>query len=158
VADVLEITAELGETPGEHHFYIEFMTGHPDVDIPDFLRETYPERMTIVLHHQFQDLDLSLDGFAVTLWFKRVEARLTIPFEAITSFADPSVKFGLRFVEEENGLLPQAADEARPEDTVSAKPKTEKPEIEIEDTGTDGEQGEPEKSAEVVSLDAFRKK
>ncbi len=153
VADVLQITAELGETPGEHHFYIEFMTAHPGVDIPEFLHKSYPERMTIVLHHQFQDLNLSEDGFSVTLWFKRVEAQLTIPFDAITSFADPSVKFGLRFVEEENGLLPEIADDTPSDDAAPAKPDIGKEEVSAED-----DQDEPEKSADVVSLDAFRKK
>ena len=82
---------------GEHHFYIEFLTQAPDVSIPDHLIEDYPERMTIVLQHQFQNLDVTEDGFGVTLWFKGKESRLEIPFHAVTSFADPSVKFGLRF-------------------------------------------------------------
>ncbi|MEQ8935259.1 MAG: ClpXP protease specificity-enhancing factor SspB [Amphiplicatus sp.] len=95
VKDVLEMTAEIGATPGEHHFYIEFATQAPGVIIPDELIETYPERMTIVVQHQFENLVVRDDEFALTLWFKGIESRLTIPFEAVTSFADPSVQFGL---------------------------------------------------------------
>jgi len=102
VKDVLTITADLGETPGDHHFYVEFLTDAPGVNLPDHLKAQYPERMTIVLHHQFDDLDVGNDGFQVTLSFKGVEARLAIPFDAITSFADPSAKFGLRFQEDED--------------------------------------------------------
>ena len=137
--DVLEITAELGATPGEHHFYIEFLTGAPGVSLPDALRETYPERMTIVLQHQFENLVVSDEGFAVTLWFKGEESRLAIPFEAVTSFADPSVGFGLRFAPERR--------EAEP-----AKPPAPVAKLESVKTPAKAEGGE------VVSLDQFRKK
>src|ERR1700691_898008 len=83
--------------PGEHHFYITFLTHFPGVEIPDYLKKQYPEEMTIVLQYQFFGLKLSEDGFSVTLSFNNVKERLHIPFEAITTFADPSVNFALQF-------------------------------------------------------------
>ena len=142
VKDVLEMTAEIGATPGEHHFYIEFATQAPGVIIPDELIETYPERMTIVVQHQFENLVVRDEEFALTLWFKGIESRLTIPFEAVTSFADPSVQFGLRFAE------PLGQADAKP----AAPAKTEK----VEDPKAEPEK--PAESGQVVSLDQFRKK
>lgn len=143
VADVLHMTAELGATPGDHHFYIEFVTGAPGVSIPDVLRETYPDRMTIVIQHQFENLTVDEDGFAVTLWFKGRQSRLVIPFEAVTSFADPSVQFGLRFSEP---LEEEAS--ARRATPIPAQAS------ENEDDMSDASK----ESADVVSLDQFRKK
>lgn len=146
VRDVLEMTADLGEAPGNHHFFIEFLTKADGVSIPDHLHDTYPERMTIVLQHQFGDLQVDQAGFKVSLWFKGVEARLEIPFEAVTSFADPSVQFGLRF---DAGLDPQTTDgqsESQPTDSK----------IDKENSGESDSQTDP--SADVVELDAFRKK
>lgn len=129
--DVLSVTVELKKTPGEHHFYIEFATAAPGVAMPDDLRESYPDLMTIIIQHQFEALEVSEEGFAVTLWFKGKPARLTVPFEAVTSFADPSVSFGLRF--------------------AGASPPPEK-------SSAEKEKEKDEASGEVVSLDSFRKK
>jgi len=134
--DVLVMTEELGAAPGEHHFYIEFETGADGVVIPDDLISAYPERMTIVLQHQFDDLSVREDEFSVTLWFKGKQARLTVPFDAVTSFADPSVQFGLRF-------------DTAPH-TKTAKVEVEKP---VEPAAEDDVHG-----AAVLQLDAFRKK
>lgn len=144
VRDVLEITAELGEAPGDHHFYIEFETGANGVVMPDHLRETYPARMTIVLQHQFENLSVDDEAFFVTLKFKGKEANLRIPFEAVTSFADPSVKFGLRFVAGEDGAPSHVEDEP----TENKAPQSET--AAAADDDGDG--------ADVVSLDSFRKK
>ena len=158
VGDVLEITRDLGAAPGEHHFYIEFMTGHAGVEIPDHLRQTYPDRMTIVLQHQFKDLEVTKDGFAVTLWFKGEAARLTVPFEAITVFADPAATFELRFSEPDpsdlsritlQGKYDVCDDGGDDDDAPNAPPKAGPP--------ADGP-AEDKKRGEVVSLDAFRKK
>jgi hypothetical protein len=83
--------------PGDHHFFISFRTQDRGVLIPEFLRKQYPEEMTIALQYQYQDLVVSNESFSVTLNFSTVPQRLTVPFAAITSFADPSVSFGLRF-------------------------------------------------------------
>ena len=80
-----------------HHFYIGFATRMPGVEIPDHLRARYPDEMTIVLQHQFWDLDITDTGFSVTLSFEKQLERLVIPFAAIRSFADPSVSFALEF-------------------------------------------------------------
>ncbi|MHA1538875.1 MAG: SspB family protein [Alphaproteobacteria bacterium] len=88
--------------PGMHHFYISFKTKHPEVDMPEFLAEKYTDEMTIVLQHQFWDLFIAEDHFKITLSFSKVPCTLTIPFSAITGFADPSVEFGLQFHSEED--------------------------------------------------------
>ncbi len=79
---------------GAHHFRITFKTGFPGVEIPDFLREQYPEEMMIILQHQFWGLKVKDNHFEVTLSFKKVPATLSIPFAALTQFADPGVAFG----------------------------------------------------------------
>ncbi len=142
--DVLEIVRDIGDAPGEHHFYIEFLTHAPGVLIPEHLCQEYPERMTIVLQHQFQNLIIDDEGFGVTLWFKGRETRLEIPFLAVTSFADPSVEFGLRFepIDDVSDNDDETADAAPADD--KALDADEKPK------SGDG--------ADVVSLDAFRKK
>jgi hypothetical protein len=140
VHDVLEITAELGHTPGAHHFHIEFETQAAGVSMPESLREEYPERMTIVLQHQFENLQVSERSFGVTLRFKGREARLEIPFDALTLFADPFAAYQLRF----------AAPTAPPfEEKPAAAPAP----------GDSGQEAEASSDAhKVVALDAFRKK
>lgn len=145
--EVLKMVAEIGDAPGEHHFYIEFVTGAVGVDIPDYLREQYPERMTIVLQHQFDDLTVDEEKFSVALWFKGKQARLTIPFAAVVSFADPSAQFGVRF-------------DAEPLDETTA---ADEPEEAADENAASGDAAKTKTaakgdSAEVVSLDAFRKK
>ncbi|MDZ7627900.1 MAG: ClpXP protease specificity-enhancing factor SspB [Parvularculaceae bacterium] len=141
VRDVLKMTEELGAAPGDHHFYIEFDTQAEGVAIPGHLLAQYPQRMTIVLQHQFNALEVHDDAFSVTLWFKNVQSRLTVPFEAVTSFADPSVQFGLRF----EGAVPTRA-------PVAATPITPAVAAKVERAAAASE------GAAVVSLDAFRKK
>jgi len=124
---------------GAHHFYIGFGTQMPGVVIPDSLRERYPDEMTIVLQHQFWDLDVGDDAFSVALSFQKQLERLTIPYEAIRSFADPSVNFALEFTgppaePQVVGSLPAPA--AAPE----AAAESDRP------------------AAEIVTLDSFRKR
>ena len=145
--DVLSMVAELKDSPGEHHFYIEFMTTAPDVTMPDHLREDYPERMTIVLQHQFENLVVTDEYFAVTLWFKGKEAHLKIPFDAVSSFADPSAQFGLRF---------EAAPD--PDSAETSSPQTEAAADSADETEEEASTDERTDSADVVSLDSFRKK
>lgn len=82
---------------GNHHFYITFTTTHPNVEMPDYLREQYPDEITVVLQHEFWDLEANDYSFSVTLCFNDIHERLVIPYSAIVSFVDPSVKFGLQF-------------------------------------------------------------
>ena len=102
IREALRRVAEDG-WPGTHHAYITFRTDAPGVDVPDSLRARYPDELTIVLQHQFWDLEVEDDRFAVTLSFSKVGHRLTVPFAALTGYADPSVKFGLQF-----GVSPKA--------------------------------------------------
>jgi hypothetical protein len=96
VRKVLADTARDG-LPGDHHFYITFRTHAPGVKLSSRLREQYPDEMTIILQYQFWDLRIDDEGFEVGLHFKNIPERLSIPFEAITGFYDPSVQFGLKF-------------------------------------------------------------
>ena len=135
--------------PGDHHFFITFDTGHPDVEIADWLSDRYPGEMTVVMQHWFDKLEVAEDGFAVTLNFGDAPERLYIPFDAVLTFVDPSVEFGLRFESmegeeiEEDALVPAA----RPLEDPKDQPKA-----------TGGEPAQAgRKDAEVVSLDTFRK-
>jgi hypothetical protein len=103
-----QIEAAGGALPGAHHFYITFKTGAPDVDIPNDLKERFPDEMTIVLQNKFWDLSVREDSFTVGLSFNQVPAKLVIPFAAITAFVDPAVDFGLQFqaIEDEEELEP----------------------------------------------------
>ena len=92
-----QVVAEGGELPGNHHFYITFKTAAPGVDIPNHLKERFPDEMTIVLQNKFWDLTVGEDAFSVGLSFNQMPAKLMIPFAAITAFVDPAVDFGLQF-------------------------------------------------------------
>src|SRR6516164_251205 len=96
VRETLARTAREG-LRGVHHFYVSFRTDVPGVVLPDYILEKYPEEMTIILQHQFWGLEVGEEEFSVTLSFQNRPEQLTIPFAAVTSFADPSVKFGLQF-------------------------------------------------------------
>ena len=108
--------------PGTHHFFIAFRTAEEGVAMPDSLRRSHPEEMTIVLQHQFRDLVVEDGAFAVTLNFNAVPMRLTVPFGAITSFVDPSAEFGLRF---DGGGPPPGGDEAGDGDGSARPPRGE---------------------------------
>ena len=126
--------------PGEHHFFITFDTRHPDAELADWLRERYPEEMTVVIQHWYDGLKVTDDGFSITLNFGNAPEPLFVPFDAISTFVDPSVEFGLRF-------------EGNEDDDFDDD--SESPMIELED---DHVESEPRKGdAEVVSLDSFRK-
>lgn len=96
VRAALEKVAHDGFLPGDHHFYISFRTHYPGVTIPDELMARYPDEMTIVLQHQFLDLDVDEDGFAVTLQFGGQPKRLTVAYLALTRFFDPTVQYLLQ--------------------------------------------------------------
>jgi uncharacterized protein len=135
--EALARTAREG-LPGDHHFYIGFRTWAPGVIIPNYLLEKYPDEMTIVLQHQFRALEVGDRAFSVNLSFSSRSERLTIPFAAVTTFADPSVNFGLQF----------EVPEAKPAEAAAALPAP---------PATDAP--EPERpAAEIVTLDKFRKR
>lgn len=130
--------------PGKHHFYITFRTRAPGVIIPEHLSNRYPDEMTIVLEHQFWDLEVYPDRFRVILKFSGQPHPIVIPFDALTRFFDPSVKFGLQF-EQGHG------DEARMASGDDAAPAQAAPQP------VQNNEQQPTTSS-VVSLDAFRKK
>jgi hypothetical protein len=103
--------------PGAHHFYITFKTGAPGVSIPPHLRERFPDEMTIVLQNKFWDLEVTQQGFSVSLTFNQVPAKLQIPFAAITAFVDPAVDFGLQFQAAVDELAPEAHEDAENDGT-----------------------------------------
>jgi hypothetical protein len=145
VRDVLRRVAEEG-LPPPHHFYITFRTSHTGVELPEHLRDRYPGDMTIVLQHQYWDLEVDDTGFGVTLSFNDQLQRLVVPFEAIRVFADPGVEFGLQFTIE----APPEVAAAEPTRLLGAPARPRPVDREAE--------GEKEGGAEVVSLDRFRKK
>lgn len=139
---------------GAHHFYIAFATTMPGVEIPDSLRTKFPTDMTIVLQHQFWDLEIGADAFSVTLSFQKQLERLTVPFAAIRTFADPSVNFALEFAAD-----PEAAAEAPAEKPAAQKPTALPAAIKPAPAPTGEPQSKPKtEGAEVVALDKFRKR
>src|SRR5260370_25049521 len=137
VRDALKRAAREG-LRSAHHFYIGFGTRMPGVVIPDSLRARYPDEMTIVLQHQFWDLEIAEDSFSVTLSFQQKPERLEIPFAAVRSFADPSVNFALEF----------AAPEGEPATAALVPVAIAAPPAPAEKPAT----------GEVVALDSFRKR
>jgi hypothetical protein len=187
---VRKILTEAGRDglPGDHHFYVTFRTTAPGVRLSQRLRDKHPEEMTIVLQHQFWDLSVGEHAFEVGLSFSGVPERLLVPFDALTTFFDPSVQFGLKF-ETQDATATAAPSEPQPaakaprgagsEPSVAApitalpakvtpagvpaiKQKSDapapKPEAASAAKPAEAEAGDDNGSAQVVSLDAFRKK
>lgn len=137
IADVLQGVAEEG-LPGEHHFFITFDTRDEGVEMADWLRERYPEEMTIVIQHWFDNLKVTHEGFSITLNFGNSPEQLYVPFDSVRTFVDPSVEFGLRF-ETQDAEDEEDEDEDQPAE-ASSEPAPP-----------------PPGGAEVVSLDKWRK-
>ncbi|HVX78873.1 MAG TPA: ClpXP protease specificity-enhancing factor SspB [Bradyrhizobium sp.] len=148
---VLSDAAEHG-LPGEHHFFITFVSNAEGVKLSPRLLAQYPEEMTIILQHQFWDLAVFEDRFEVGLSFGGIPERLVVPFRAIKNFFDPSVKFGLTFETSdevmEEALEGKLSAAAAPAPAASVEAVTE----------TEDEPEKPSEGAEVVRLDRFRKK
>ena len=140
--------------PGEHHFFITFLSKADGVKLSPRILAQYPEEMTIILQHQFWDLVVTPDRFEVGLSFGGVPERLVVPFSAIKSFLAPWVKFGLQFETADSASVAPAADqpEAQPPAALAPTPAVE-PSATAED-----EPAKPSEGAEVVRLDRFRKK
>ena len=149
---VRKVLSEVSRTglPGEHHFYVSFLTRAPGVRISSRLLSQYPEEMTIVIQHQFWDLTVTEQAFEVGLSFNGVPERLLVPFSALKGFLDPSVQFGLQF-DAATTAAPVAATPAPPAAIAQPRPApvaVPDPEPEAPASG----------DAQIVSLDAFRKK
>lgn len=139
VRSALRITEQTG-LPGETHFYISFLTGFPGVEMEDGLRAQHPDTITIVIQHQFADLVVEDDRFSITLFFGGKPSMMTVPFAAVTSFNDPSVGFGLQFGMSDDEVPADDEEHDRDQHRIEA-----------------GDRPGPAESAEVVSLDSFRK-
>lgn len=150
IQEVLEDVRDNG-LPGEHHFFITFDTRHPGVNIADWLMDRYPSDMTVVMQHWFDNLEITDDGFSVTLNFGDAPEPLYIPFEAIKTFVDPSVEFGLRFES-------QSDEDDLDEDEKSASADVEEIDIPTAEPHAETETDTETADADVVSLDSFRKK
>ncbi|HEX5508889.1 MAG TPA: ClpXP protease specificity-enhancing factor SspB [Pseudolabrys sp.] len=164
VRNVLVDVAKKG-LPGEHHFYITFDTHADGVTLSQRLREQFPEKMTIILQHQFWDLSVGEESFEVGLSFSGVPERITVPFDAIGAFFDPSVQFGLQFEEiverQDNQATPANAQKADGGELVApqAPPVPAPAHAESPSSSPDKDPSQPETGgAEVVRLDRFRKK
>jgi hypothetical protein len=129
--------------PGEHHFFITFDTAHPDAELADWLSDRYPGEMTVVMQHWYDGLDVTEDGFSITLNFGDAPEPLYIPYDAIRTFVDPSVEFGLRFEHQESDEADKPAGDEADTDADADLPEATK------ETKS--------KDAEIVSLDSFRK-
>jgi len=145
-----------------HHFYITFQTGHPGINIPDHLHANHPKEMTIVLQFQYWGLEVGDEAFSVTLSFNRHHERLTIPFDSLISFVDPSVKFGLQFTAgrvESGGvtdaplLVGDATAGSKASDQTATNPRPESDDAAVvQGDAAAGDNGE------IVHLDTFRKR
>lgn len=169
IRKVLTEVAATGSLPGEHHFFITFLTNAPGVRISAYLREKYAEQMTIVIQHQFWDLKVTDSYFEIGLSFSDKPEKLHIPFAAIRGFYDPSVNFELEFdtmMADNEDAVPGDASEyvAVDEEADDAEELPPVPDEkllvdDLEVTDEVAEEAEDEKAgADVVSLDAFRKK
>ena len=136
--DVLKKISKNG-LPGNHHYFISFDTKFEGVVVADWIKERYPEEMTIVIQHWFDNLEVNTNNFSITLNFGDNPENLTIPWNSISTFVDPSVEFGLRFEDEANEDI----------DAVEEIPESKMVIIEDDDENN---------VAEIVSLDSFRKK
>nr|WP_309504581.1 ClpXP protease specificity-enhancing factor SspB [uncultured Roseovarius sp.] len=131
IQEVLKEVRDNG-LPGAHHFFITFDTTHPDARLADWLKERYPTEMTVVMQHWYDNLEVDETGFGITLNFGDAPENLFVPYDAIQTFVDPSVEFGLRFETQEN----EDEEETEVEEDAAPPVKTD---------------------AEIVSLDSFRK-
>lgn len=172
IRKVLSEIAATGSLPGEHHFFITFLTNAPGVRISAFLKEKYIEQMTIVVQHQFWDMKVTESYFEISLSFSDKPEKLHIPFAAIRGFYDPSVNFELEFDTEiaDNDVLPSGevatyvpppAEEAGSGDCAKIEsnvPSEKKADAAVSEKSVTEENSEEKPGADVVSLDAFRKK
>jgi hypothetical protein len=165
VRRVLADSARTG-LPGDHHFNIAFKTQAQGVVVPPAIRARFPDEMSIILQHEFWDLVVTQDAFEVSLNFSRRPERLTVPFDAITGFSDPSVPFGFKLeprIAEDSPVsdiapVPLASSEGKraPAPASGMKQELEKPASAAEKRAR-ADKGQ-ETAAKVVSIDAFRKK
>lgn len=170
IRKVLAEVAATGSLPGDHHFFITFMTNAPGVRVSGHIRQKYPEQMTIVIQHQFWDLKVSDTHFEIGLSFSDTPEKLVVPFSAVRGFYDPSVNFELEFDAASGEIDDETLDTGSLSDTIDSLVEghaEDEPEIagntaaksDKKSADGGGKEGKADKAgADVVSLDAFRKK
>lgn len=158
---VRKVLSEVSRTglPGQHHFFISFATRAPGVRISSRLLEQHPDEMTIVLQNQFWDLSVSEHSFEVGLSFDGVSERVLVPFAALRGFFDPSVQFGLQFetVARPDVGETKPGEQDAPDEALAAAAEPAEPPAAGDTEAEEGHDDQPD-AADVVSLDAFRKK
>jgi hypothetical protein len=137
----LDKAAKLEHLPGDHHFYVTFRTHTQGVQMADYLKDRFPDEMTIVIQHQYWDFEVFDDRFEIILKFSGVPQHMRIPFTAVTRFYDPSVNFALQFEAGEGATIIEPL-------ALMQGPKAEEAASPESDAGTGA----------VISLDAFRRK
>ena len=168
VRDALHHVDKFG-LPGDHHFFISFQTNYPGVSISPQLKSRYPEEITIVVQHQYWDLKITDTQFSIMLSFNNIPEKLVVPFDALTAFADPSIKFGLQF----HGKRIPNSGSASSSSSATASANDKEESVACPATGRTGNEKPPmaafeeeapteETSAandeKVISLEAFRKR
>ncbi len=145
-------------TPGNHHFYLSFITTAPGVIIPEHLKAIYPKEMTIVLQYQFEDLEVRTHDFSVNLTFNGKKSHLTIPYKALTSFTDPSVNFGIKFQYFERTYKnKELKKETKEQYTSNIKYTSQKP-ITIQQKNQTSHNISTKQKNNVIQLKSFQKK
>jgi hypothetical protein len=157
VRDALRQVDQFG-LPGDHHFFISFQTNFPGVSISPQLKSRYPEEITIVVQHQFWDLKITDEKFQIMLSFNNIPEKLVVPFDALTAFADPSIKFGLQF----HGKRPESSDTEGDAGNMAC-PATgrtahERPPMAAFEEDAPSEETKAANDEKVISLEAFRKR
>ena len=143
--------------PGDHHFFISFQTQFPGVQISPQLKDRYPEEITIVVQHQFWDLHVDDVGFSLMLSFNNIPEKLVVPWDSLTAFADPSIKFGLQF-HGKDFANDEATDDEKLACPATGKTGKEKPPTASFDEDEPKDETEPANDEKVVSLETFRKR
>ena len=138
VRDILKKISKDG-LPKKHHFLITFSSRTKGVIIPDWMKEKYPDKMTIIIRNWFENLNVTDKKFEISLNFNNNVERLTVPFNSLELFADPSVDFAISF-NQFNSML--------------SKPKVDK---ETSDQIATKKEALSKKSENVIDLKNFKK-
>jgi hypothetical protein len=157
VRDLLRRVADEG-LPGQHHFYLTFRTADPGVALSPRLLVQYPQEMTVALQHQYWGLRVGDESFTVTLKFGGVPETISVPFEALTAFVDPSAQFGLRFGAESGDATPDESlpvEQPAPEEKPERKPRRKK--LDADSPFARGQQADEEASRKPTTVVAFRR-
>ncbi|ACT58146.1 SspB family protein [Hirschia baltica] len=149
--EALRFAAKGESLPGGHHFYITFKTAAPGISMADAIKDRFPEEMTIVVQHQYWDLEVNDDNFEIVLKFGGVPQHLVIPYAAVTRFFDPSVNYGLVFEMGTTALIEGGQQIEFGDDTTEIAEA-------VSEEKSDKDKSEGEAEGTVVSLDAFRRK